>query len=317
VVELQSSRVGIGLRDIEERFGVSRRTAQRMRDAVRQLFPALEEWTAEDGIVRWRLPRQTAPGLIRWESKDLAALDTAAQFAREAGREEQARALALIGERLRAQLDDRTSCRLAPDVEALVMAEGLAMRPGPSCRVDPEVIAVVREAILACRCVRIDYRQSRSGRPLRRTLHPYGFLYGNRPYMVAWAPAGSHFRIVQLGSVDRIELLPDFFERQEGFDLREFAERSFGVFQEEPRSVVWRFTPAVAEAARSYLFHPSQRFEPQQDGSLLVSFRAGGLHEMAFHVFTWGGSLEVLEPKELRELLCEMAAEVLDTHSED
>jgi hypothetical protein len=39
------------------------------------------------------------------------------------------------------------------------------------------------------------------------------------------------------------------------FSLREYAERSFGVFQEKPLDVVWKFSPKVAPDAREFLFH--------------------------------------------------------------
>ena len=53
-----------------------------------------------------------------------------------------------------------------------------------------------------------------------------------------------------------------------------------------------------------------------QDGSLIVRFRAGGLQEMAFHAFTWNGHLEVLEPPELREMLCGMAERAIGAQRE-
>jgi len=55
--------------------------------------------------------------------------------------------------------------------------------------------------------------------------------------------------------------------------------------------------------AKEYLFHPSQKFEAQADGSLIVRFRAGGGLEMCWHLFTWGGHLTILAPKKLSTLL--------------
>ena len=71
------------------------------------------------------------------------------------------------------------------------------------------------------------------------------------------------------------------------------------MFQEEPFDVVWKFSPEVAEDAKEYLFHPSQKFEEQADGSLIVRFRAGGGLEMCWHLFTWGGQLSVLGSQEI------------------
>ena len=61
--------------------------------------------------------------------------------------------------------------------------------------------------------------------------------------------------------------------------------------------------PAAARDAAEFLFHPNQEIEPQKDGSLIVRFRAGGLLEMSWHLFTWGNEVEVIKPKRLAEIL--------------
>ena len=85
--------------------------------------------------------------------------------------------------------------------------------------------------------------------------------------------------------------------------FREYAERSFGVFQEKPFDVARRFSPKAASDARQFLFHPTQSFEEELDGSLLVSFRAGGALEMCWHLFNWGDQVKVVKPKRLATLL--------------
>ena len=72
---------------------------------------------------------------------------------------------------------------------------------------------------------------------------------------------------------------------------------------EEPRDIAWRFAPEAAAAAREYLFHQTQRQEMQRDGSLIVRFRAGGLLEMCWHLYTWGSAVTVLEPPELKRMM--------------
>src|SRR3546814_16740929 len=54
--EMQATRSGISLSDIEQRFAVSHRTAQRMRDAVARLHPEIETMIDDHRRLRWRLP---------------------------------------------------------------------------------------------------------------------------------------------------------------------------------------------------------------------------------------------------------------------
>jgi hypothetical protein len=67
--------------------------------------------------------------------------------------------------------------------------------------------------------------------------------------------------------------------------------------------VVWKFSPNVAADAREFLFHPTQVMKEEEDGSLIVRFHAGGLLEMAWHLFTWGDGVRVIEPRKLALLL--------------
>ena len=107
--------------------------------------------------------------------------------------------------------------------------------------------------------------------------------------------------------IEKVERTPRPFARRKHFSLQKYAERSFGVFQEEPFDVVWRFSPKAAADAWQFLFHPTQTFEDQTDGSLLLRFRAGGALEMCWHLFTWEEQVEVVAPKRLREMLRSLA----------
>lgn len=64
----------------------------------------------------------------------------------------------------------------------------------------------------------------------------------------------------------------------------------------------------VAEDARAYLFHPRQRLVEEPGGSLRVEFTAGGLQEMCWHLFTWGGEVEIVKPVRLRRMMRELLA---------
>jgi predicted DNA-binding transcriptional regulator YafY len=114
-------------------------------------------------------------------------------------------------------------------------------------------------------------------------------------------------RLFALAGFERIELTGDVFERPADFNLGLWMQRSFGIWQEEVYDVVWRFTPEAAEDARLYLFHQTQVMTDEPDGSLPVSFRAGGLREMCWHLFRWGDQVEILSPPELRAAMVTQA----------
>lgn len=64
--------------------------------------------------------------------------------------------------------------------------------------------------------------------------------------------------------------------------------------------VVLRFDPTIAARVAEARWHPSQRLEPQPDGSLLWRGRVSGTIEIRLWILSWGAQVEVLEPADLR-----------------
>jgi len=301
-LEMQASAEGLSLDDIERLFEVDRRTAARMRDAVKDLFPGTQAYVGDDRKKHWRIANGVARGLVAFGAEELAALEAATKRAERDGRPDQVDALRSLAAKVRGLQSPAAATRVEPDLEALACAEGLAARAGPRPLIDRGVLADLRHAILACRKVRLHYTR-RDGQRVRHKLYPYGFLQGNRHYLVAWSRPAGDYLLYRLTNIERVEVLDEHFTRDPDFSIDRFAARSFGVFQEEPIDVVWKFSPEAAKDARQFRFHPTQRMEELEDGSLLVRFRAGGKLEMCWHLFTWGEHVEILEPGELRQML--------------
>lgn len=303
VNEMQARRQGISLDEIERKFEVGRRTAMRMRDAALRLNPEVEEILGEDRRKRWRI-RQTLPKAAPvLTADDFADLQATIRLLKREHQTRRARALESIATRLKAALPAPAAARIEPDLEALLEAEGLARRPGPRPRIDDDVLTILRLAIKAGREVYLTHTNRQTARRKGRHVQPYGFLFGNRHYLVARvARAEPPIRLFALSGIRQVRLTPRPFVREEGFSLDAFANQAFGAFQEAPRDIVWRFAPRAAAVAEEFQFHPSQRLERTRDGTLIVRFRAGGLQEMCWHLWTWGREVEVLEPVELRRM---------------
>ena len=134
------------------------------------------------------------------------------------------------------------------------------MRPAPRARVDLMIVTALRQAILSNRKVRLHYPTAGQGNTVSIGSIPTAFLYGMRHYLVAWSESdwARDFRSFALSNIERVEILEKTFTRKRSFSLRAYAERSFGVFQEKPFDVAWRFSPQAATDARDFLFHPTQ-----------------------------------------------------------
>ena len=91
------------------------------------------------------------------------------------------------------------------------------------------------------------------------------------------------------------------FARDADFNLQDFANRAFGVFQNEDEygEVIWRFSPQAA-APRAASSSIPDRWSNISRRSLIVRFSAAGHLEMCWHLYLWGDQVEVLAPEGLR-----------------
>ena len=245
------------LDEIAEKFAVGRRTAERMRDAVAEVFPQLEEIEGERPK-RWRLPNGLS-GVFREPLADeLAALHGVARRLEREGVKESATLLESLAHKIEASLKPARRRTLAPDVEALLEAEGFVSRPGPRPVIAPQIFAQIREALLTGRRLTFLYRSEGAEAPAYREVVPYGLLYGHRVYLVAafpWADEPVNYRLDRMSEVRVSDAIGT---RPRDFNLDAYAARSFGVFQEEPYDVVLRFVPEVADEVAAFQFHPTQ-----------------------------------------------------------
>ena len=312
---LQGAHTGLTLDDIETELGVSRRTAERLRDAVELSFGPLDEVETDERRKRWRLRSNPLRQLIRVAPGELAELESAAEGLERAGLSERAQAIRAVAGKLRALWRPRRDEDAEDDLEVLMRTEGLAMRAGPRPHLEAGLLPLLREALTARRVVEFAYRAARTtGTTSRQRVEPYGVLYGSRAFLVGptdWADAP---RLWRLDRMRDIRILGQTFERDPGFDLRRYAERSFGTFQEAPVDVVLRFGPDAAHDARNFLFHPSQTIDRHEDGTITVRFRAGGIEEMCWHLVTWGESVTVEKPPRLRRRLAAMCGSLASHH---
>ncbi len=313
-VRFQGALGGLTLGDIEDEFGVSRRTAERLRDAVDAVFGPLELVDTDDTKRHWRLRSDALRRLVSLSAGELAELDAAAETLERAGFDERAAALRELDTKLRATLRADTLERIESDLEVLVHVEGLAMRAGPRPHLDRGLLALLREAVATRRVVEFRYLAQSTRRRSRQRVVPYGLLYGNRAFLVGKTDWSDEPRLWRLANMNEVRITSETFESDSGFDLRRYAERSFGTFQEKPVQVVLRFGAEAARDASAFLFHPTQSIEENPDGSVTVRFKAGGIDEMCWHLFTWGDSVTVEKPARLRQRLAEMCAALAVHH---
>ncbi len=163
---------------------------------MERLFPQIELANPGEVPKRWRIQGGNAGAIAGITAEEIADLKTAASVLRRENMHAQALSAEKVLAKLRALMARRLVAKIEPDLEALTEAEGLAMRPGPRPKINREHLGLLREAIITRRKVRLHYLYRGTRKRGYQTVHPYGFLYGKRHYLVAW----SEFEKAKIGA---------------------------------------------------------------------------------------------------------------------
>ncbi len=303
---LAASAEGLTLNEMAQEMEVGRRTAERLRDAVLSLFPATEE-VSDPPTKRWRI----RGGLSGFEqaptATELVELSKAAQALRRSGETARAAALEGLERKLKSAMRSTTLNRLAPDLEALVRAETIAVQAGPRPSADEAVLATIRRAVLAQSPLGFTY--SRPGAEARRrSVAACGVMFGRANYLVAADRESGRIQTFRLDRMSAVEAQEGMAVPPADFDLSAFASQSFGIYQDQIEDVVLAVSPEGANEARGWRWHPTQTLEDRPDGGVTVRFTASGMRELAWHLFTWGDQVKIVAPERLKTAMAEELA---------
>lgn len=309
---LAASAEGMTIDEMAREVGVSRRTAERMRDTLMRIYPTMEE-IADPPTKRFRIPGGLEGFAQNPTAEELLELGKAAAHLKAADAGSRAAVLESLERKVRAAMRAQTLRKLAPDIEALAKAESVAVQAGPRPYEDVTLIGVLRHAIMAMQC--LSFRYMGGSKPgAVRTVAPYGLMFSRMNYLVAAEEGSTQPRNWRLDRLEDVAILDAPGGPPSDFDLETYASRSFGIFQDEVQDVVLRISGEGVEDALRWRFHPTQIVTPEPDGSVLVRFQASGMRELSWHLFTWGDNVEVLRPAILRETLVRNLETALTRH---
>ena len=146
-------------------------------------------------------------------------------------------------------------------------------------------------------------RYARVRGPVRTyRLHPYTLAtYRQSLYLFALDEESDKIKTFAL---DRFKSFKrkrrEHFDYPEDFNPAAMLEDAFGIIGGPVHDVELRFEPGEAPYIQERLWHGSQRFEPQEDGSVIMHMRVGISMELIRWVLAFGPEVRVLAPEMLQ-----------------
>lgn len=184
-------------------------------------------------------------------------------------------------------------------------------------RSDLKLFEKLTRAVNDSREIAFDYRKPRSPGTEQRRVQPYHLANReNAWYLVGHDLDRGSLRTFALARMRGLGVSERKFTRPADFSPAKFFGKAFGAFVGTgDYRVVLRFDATVADQLRERCWHESQETRDLPDGSLEFSVQLGGLDEIVRWILGWAGDVEVLAPKELRDLVRAKAETLTQRHA--
>jgi predicted DNA-binding transcriptional regulator YafY len=278
----------------------SLRTAQRAMNGLAAAFPGFHK---DDVTGRWVWPAEEIPAAVLSANPRVwPDLKQAAQIMADRGDTLAALRIDTLSQQVAAQnMNDKQKRDKREAVIRALETEALLYRPGPQPLFEAETLETVRYALRKGRKLVFVYENAR-GERAQRIAVPYGVLLAEIAYMVGPSDGKENPALWRLDRMHEPVLSEESCQVPDGFNLQNYADRSFGAYQgEEDVAVTLHVAPEFASEAEFHLFHNSQTITWDEDGSLRVHLYGRGLQELALQLLPWGGKLVIEGPPELRD----------------
>lgn len=282
---------GVTITQIAKRYNVSRRTAERMRDSLTNIFPAVDEIKSDDNQKHWGFINYSISNLISFNDDELTKLEN---MVNHSSNKELKLELQKTVDKVKA-LNSKNILSEEDRIKLLIQTQGYAIKQVPKYKIDIKVFENVKNALSNSMVIEGTYHGK------KRLIEPLGLIYGDKTYLIGYEKQkGKEIYTYTLHKFKNLKLTNKKFKKPE-FNLQEYANRSFGVFQSEILDVELEFSKDLASEASEYTFHPTQKIEKLKDGKLLVRFKACGDREIIWHIFKWGAGCKINKPKKLKD----------------
>ena len=304
----QNSYCGLCIDDIQEHFECSRRSAERMKSLLFDMFPEkVEEVPTSDKKKRWRFVKGTMNFLISFNAMELANLIFLSQLTQDESRK---KVINELIEKIKALTPRRKFQSIQTDIEAIMESEGFAVRQYSRPLVKSKTIENLRNAMIAYKKVQFDYPTDKGNR--RITLNPYGLIISDKHYLVGFNEYVNDLRLYKVDKISNLKVLDEYYLKDEKFSLTEYCKNSFSIYQEEPLNITLEFDKSVAEDVLNYHFHPTQKMKLLDSGNVQVKFTCGGKYAICHELFKWGTNVQIKKPVELKDYYKQYLSDVLN-----
>lgn len=166
-------------------------------------------------------------------------------------------------------------------------------------------INLLQECIRHSRTAIVIYSSHSSGKRTERKMDPYDFFWSEGDlYIAAYCHKNGSIRNFKINRFHKVKKTADKFQRDYDFSLSNYLGSSWRVWRgDEVVSIKLLVYPPASDLFRESKFHSSQSIRELPGNTIKCSLETYDSPETRSWLLSWGKSVQVLEPLELREAM--------------
>lgn len=305
VIRLIEARHGVTVEELVEETGVDRRTIYRDLGAIHDAgYPLVSEWSGGSKVYRFLTRFKDVPPVTFTlpELMTLCLLRSQAGFLAGTPFHDDMEG---IFRKINSVLPPRYAAHLDKITRSIV-PRFAGHRDYSSAG---KWLVPIRDALLFQQRIFLSYDARGKGAAQEYHVEPYTLIFHKGGlYLLGFALNRNGVRTFAVERITEVRPTSERFQMPEGYRPEEALDDAFGIVSGEAVPVKVRFSSEVAHSVRGRKWHPAQEVVEGDDGSVTVSFQAGGALEIVSWILSYGRHAELLEPASLRVQLAEHAA---------
>ena len=169
----------------------------------------------------------------------------------------------------------------------------------PTTTIHTDIWDTIADAIRLNRQLKITHRSPGLKKQLERTVDPYHLVnFKGEWYLSSLCHLRNSIRTFAVSRIKTVELMDDTFDMPNNFG----REKMFG----DPFGIIWNpkqykvrilFTAKTAPYIEERIWHPAQKIQQGENGSIVLEFNTNHLNEVKDWILSWGPGARVLAPK--------------------
>ena len=200
--------------------------------------------------------------------------------------------------------------------EKLALSSVVAL---PVSSMDPAVFETLVNAVNDRKTVRLRYCSPYGDCETREhVVSPWGMYFrAHAWYLWSWSCEKEHPMTLRIGRISSIVAFgtPPYVEPPKDQNVESYASSAwYGCTGDEIHDVAIEVEPPLAKVVGETVWHPSQKIEEREDGSILLYAKVPHLGDVARWVMASSPYARVLQPLELKQQIHELGAKASKDH---